>query len=131
MGIFKNTKPKNVFRGKNKAIKYLNKSNRKTTQSDLLKLYAAGTLDETLSKYNFDVIEIYVDGNKKLGLDLQINLRIGNRNFGIDFLEEHYETCFYVAGCTPEDFEKSIVRYDYKDFDLEKLFQEVESNSEK
>lgn len=37
MGIFKNSKPKNVFSGKKKVIKYLKESNRSTTQSELLK----------------------------------------------------------------------------------------------
>lgn len=125
--IFKKSEPKNIFRGKNKAIKYLKKTDQKTTQNDLLKLYADGTLEVILNKYSFDLIEVYVDGNYKLGLDLQINIRKGNKNIGIDFLSDNYETCFYLAGCTPEDVENSIVRYDYKDFDLDVLLKELES----
>ncbi|MFW5795341.1 MAG: hypothetical protein ACOCV1_07660 [Bacillota bacterium] len=127
MILFKKPEPKNIFLGKNKAIKYLKKTDQKTTQNDLLKLYTDGTLEEILSKYSFDLIEVYVDGNYKLGLDLQINIRKGNKNIGIDFLSDNYETCFYLAGCTPEDVENSIVKYDYKDFDLDVLLKELES----
>jgi len=127
MIIFKKSEPKNIFRGKKKAIKYLKITDQKTTQNDLLKLYADGTLEVILNKYSFDLIEVYVDGNSKIGLDLQINIRKGNKNIGIDFLSDNYETCFYLVGCTPEDVENSIVRYDYKNFDLDVLLKEMRS----
>jgi hypothetical protein len=118
--------------GKTKVEKYLKQlNNEDTTQTKLLKMYIEGELEDILKKYSFDVIEIFVDGNKKLGLDLQINLRNMNRNYGIDFFKEHYETCYYVAGCTPEDVENSIVKYNYQNFDLENLLLEMEKNSEK
>lgn len=127
MGIFKKAKPKNVFSGKNKVIKYLNKTNQKTIQNDLFKLYVNGTLEEILNKYSFDMIEVYVGGNHRLGLYLQINIRKGNVNIGIDFLSDNYETYSYLAGCRPDDVGNSVVRYDYKDFDLDVLLKELES----
>jgi hypothetical protein len=131
MKFFNSNNSKNIFMGKRKVEKYLKQFNHEeTAQIKLLRMYIDGELEDILKNYIFDVIEIYVDGNKKVGLDLQINLRNGRRNFGIDFLEDHYETCFYVAGCTPEDVENSIMKFDYQNFDLEKLFQEVEKNNE-
>lgn len=33
----------------------------------------------------------------------------------------------YLDGCNPEDIENSIVRYDYKDFDIDVLLKKIES----
>lgn len=127
MTLFKRNNRKNIFMGKRKVERYLKQFNHEeTAQIKLLRMYIDGELEDILKKYSFDVIEIYVDGNKKVGLDLQINLRNMNRNYGIDFLKEHYETCYYLAGCTPEDVENSIVKHDYQNFDLENLFQEIQ-----
>lgn len=114
-----------VFRGKSKVLKYIKSSNRNTHQIELLSMYVEGKLEEALKKYDFDEIEVFADGNNKIGLDLQISLRKKNKTFGFDFLSEYYETCFYITGCTPEDIESSIVKSDYNDFNLDAILTET------
>ena len=129
MCLFSKRHEKNVFLGKRKAKKYLRNLNieNKTEQIDLLQKYVCGDLEEVLNKYSFEVIEVYVDGSIKHGLDLQVNLKKQNKNIGLDFFSEYYEVCFYLTGCTPEDVENSIVKYDYRDFDFETLLKIIES----
>lgn len=130
MSIFGKKKNKNIFMGKRKVVKFLEHIDRDKSngQIDLLKMYVSGELELILQKYNFEVIEVYVDKLRNHYLDLQINLRYQNKNIGLDFLTEYYEFCFYLAGCHPEDVESSIVRYDYMDFDLNTLLKDMESS---
>ncbi len=114
-----------MFRGKSKVLKYIKSSNQNIYQIELLNMYVEGKLEETLKKYDFDEIEVFVDGNNKIGLDLQISLRKKSKTFGIDFLSEYYETCLYITGCTPKDIESSIVKSDYNDFNLDALLTET------
>lgn len=128
MELLKNKLPKNVFSGKKKAKKYLSALNAENNkQIDLLRLYISGALEESLKKYEFDLIEVFVDKLRNKKLDLQVNLRFQNKNIGLDFFSDYYEFCFYLAGCDPEDVEKSIVKYEYNEFDLDALLKEIES----
>lgn len=129
MGLLISKLSKNVFSGKKKALKYIKNFNNEVNndQLNLLRLYVNGQFEALLEKHNFDFIEVFVDGNQKLGLDLQINLRVNNNNIGLDFFNDHYEVCSYSDGCNPEDIENSIVRYDYKDFDIDVLLKKIES----
>lgn len=128
--MFFKRKPKNIFSGKNRAKKYLRANNTENNQQTvLLSLYVNGQFEALLEEHNFDLIEVFVDGNQKLGLDLQVNLRVNNNNnnIGLDFFNDHYEVCSYLDGCNPEDIENSIVRYDYKDFDIDVLLKKIKS----
>ncbi|ABX81196.1 hypothetical protein [Acholeplasma laidlawii] len=121
-------KAKNVFSGKRKVTKYLSGLNGESNkQIDLLRLYISGALEETLKKYEFDLIEVFVDKLRNKKLHLQMNLRNQNKNIGLDFFSDYYEFCFYLAGCEPEDVENSIVKYEYNGFDLDALLKEMES----
>jgi hypothetical protein len=46
----------------------------------------------------------------------------------IDFLYEDYETCYYIEVFTPLDVDNSILRHEYKDFNLDTLFKSGSSN---
>jgi len=52
----------------------------------LLRLYVIGELEVLLQKYSFELIEVYVDKLRSADIDLQINLRVKNKNVGLDFL---------------------------------------------
>lgn len=121
-------KRKNVFLGKRKAQKYISKINSESNQQiDLLRLYVNGDLEVILQKYSFDLIEVFVDKLRNYEIVLQVNLRVENKNIGLDFFRDYYEFCFYFAGCDPEEVEKSIVRYEYSAFDLSVLLKFMES----
>lgn len=88
-------KAKNIFSGKRKATKYLSDLNGESNkQIDLLRLYISGALEEILKKYEFDLIEVFVDKLRNKKLDLQVNLRNQNKNIGLDFFSDYYEFCF-------------------------------------
>jgi hypothetical protein len=124
---YKKKNEKNVFQGKRKALKYLKKyKQNQTNQTRLLNMYVNGELEEILKEYNFDLIEVFVDGNLKIGLDLQVNLRKKDKNFGVDFFNTYYETCFYISGYSPKDIESSIFRNEYQNFNLENFLRELE-----
>ncbi|AUD62660.1 hypothetical protein BK010_03310 [Tenericutes bacterium MO-XQ] len=128
MSIFWKTQPRNVFSGKNKAKKYLKAINSESNQhTDLLRLYVSGELEVELQKYSFDLIEVFVDKLRKDNIDLQVNLRVKNKNIGLDLFRDYYELCFYLSGCDPEEVENSIIRYEYIDFDLDVLLKKIES----
>lgn len=121
-------KRKNVFWGKRKAKRYLKTINSESNQQiDLLRLYVNGDLEVVLQKYCFDYIEVFVDKLRNDEIDLQVNLRVENKNIGLDFFRDYYEFCFYLAGCDPEEVEKSIVRYEYNAFDLNVLLKFMET----
>jgi hypothetical protein len=128
MALFIKKHKKNIFLGKNKAKKYLRAVNIKRNQQILLlRLYVIGELEVLLQKYSFELIEVYVDKLRSADIDLQINLRVKNKNVGLDFFKDHYEVCFYLAGCNPEEVDNSIIRYEYNDFDLDVLLNKAES----
>jgi hypothetical protein len=128
MALFVKKAPKNTFLGKSKAKKYLKTVNKdESPQIDLLSMYVNGELEIILQGHDFDLIEVFVDRLKNGTLDLQINLRFGNKNIGLDFFHDHYEYCYYLAGCTPDEVENSIIRHEYTAFDFNGLLKEIAS----
>jgi len=126
--VFWKRKSKNVFSGKNKAKKYLiAHSNESNHQIDILRMYVNGFLEETLKKYSFDLIEIYIDNLRNKKVNIQINLQHQNKNVGLDFFNDHYEFVFYLAGAHPEDIESSLISYEYTKFSLETLLKDIET----
>jgi hypothetical protein len=124
-------KRKNVFLGKRKAEKYLKVNKDHNQQIELLRRYVSNELEHSISKYHFDQIEVFVDKLKNGTLDLQVNVNINGNFAGLDFYQDYYEYIFYHIDSKPEEIDDSIVRYNYDDFDLDRLLSEIKSNLQK